>query len=365
MASGALGRTTKHFFNGCREFRMRVACAALSQKAVRIENIRTGEASPGVADFEVCFLQLMSKVSNGARFEITVTGTSILFVPGILTGGKIEHDCGLSRGIGYFAEYLILLAPFMKEPLEARLTGMTNTNEDPSVDMIRHVSIPNLMKFGIPEGFELKILGRGAPPEGVGEVVISCPIVKTLTAINFVNMGSIRRVRGVVYSSRVSPLMANRVVASSRAILNEYVSDVYITSDHRKGPQAGMSPGYAVLLVAETTTEGAISAELAAGPGDVPEDVGKKVSAMLLLEIQRRGSVDLLHQLPMLLMMTCCPEDVSRIRLGPLSQQTIDGLRLIKDMFGTTFKFVPDHATHTVVLSCLGNATQNIARRIY
>jgi RNA 3'-terminal phosphate cyclase-like protein len=55
------------------------------------------------------------------------------YMPGVLVGGKIEHDCKLTRGIGYYLEFIICLAPFMKQPLEIVLRGVTNDPNDVTV----------------------------------------------------------------------------------------------------------------------------------------------------------------------------------------------------------------------------------------
>jgi RNA 3'-terminal phosphate cyclase len=63
-------------------------------------------------------------------------GTSLYYVPGALTGGVIEHDCSIQRGIGYFLEFVLYMAPFMKIALELRLKGVTNDRDDPSVNIL-------------------------------------------------------------------------------------------------------------------------------------------------------------------------------------------------------------------------------------
>ena len=55
----------------------------------------------------------------------------------LLTGGKIEHDCSPSRGIGYYLEPLLALGAFCKNPLNVTLKGVTNNREDPSPDLIK------------------------------------------------------------------------------------------------------------------------------------------------------------------------------------------------------------------------------------
>ena len=54
------------------------------------------------------------------------------------------------------------------------------------------------------------------------------------------------------------------MVDGARSVLNDLLADVYIFTDHMTGPEAGQSPGYGLMLVAETTTGCFISAECSA-----------------------------------------------------------------------------------------------------
>ena len=45
----------------------------------------------------------------------------------------------------------------------------------------------------------LQILKRGAPPEGGGEVIFSCPVRKSLRPIQNTDPGKIKRIRGLAY----------------------------------------------------------------------------------------------------------------------------------------------------------------------
>lgn len=64
---------------------------------------------------------------------ITNTGTSLYFQPGMILGGSINHECSAERSIGYYLEPLLIISPFMKENLNAKLTGVTNDQYDFSV----------------------------------------------------------------------------------------------------------------------------------------------------------------------------------------------------------------------------------------
>ncbi len=91
-------------------------CATLAGKAIRIDEIRVTDMAPGLRDYEVCLLRLLEKISNGCVVEINETGTSMRYRPGLIMGGfHVEHDCGNSRGIGYFVEPLVSVAMFGKK----------------------------------------------------------------------------------------------------------------------------------------------------------------------------------------------------------------------------------------------------------
>lgn len=57
----------------------------------------------------------------------------LFYMPGLLLGGSVEHDCNMQRSVGYYLEALLMLAPFMKTPLKATLRGVTNDHADPTV----------------------------------------------------------------------------------------------------------------------------------------------------------------------------------------------------------------------------------------
>ncbi len=220
-------------------------------------------------------------MSDGCGIAINETGTTLRYNPGILLGGRISHDCGLSKSIGWFIEGIIPLAVFCKEPLHITFSGITNDSNDLSVDTIRHITLPLLRNFGI-EGASLKVNRRGAAPKGGGEVEFYCPVLKTLQPVHAINSGQIRRVRGVVFCARITPTVITRVVDSAKSVLNNIITDVFINSDHYKGKETcGDSAGYSVVLVGESTTGARLSVERTAGQGgthELPEAVGRLVA---------------------------------------------------------------------------------------
>ena len=51
------------------------------------------------------------------------------------------------------------------------------------------------------------------------------------------------------------------MVDGARGVLNALLADVFVFTDHMSGGEAGASPGYGVMLVAETTSGRLLCAE--------------------------------------------------------------------------------------------------------
>lgn len=363
-------------YEGHNFLRQRLALAQHSQRRLKITDIRSKSESPGLKNHEKCLLDLLYTITNGSSTTISDTGTTIWYKPGILIGGTVENvfQCDTERSIGYYLEFLFGLAPFCKKPLDITLKGITNGLTDPSVDYLKATSVPLLIKFGIRDEIELTVKQRGVAPSGGGLVRFFCPNVKKLRPVNMEEQGKVKKVRGLAFSVGCSPQMANRIVQSARSILNTYLPDVYIHTDHNK---KGLSPGFGVTLVAETT-EGRFFAAQACSPpkgsGKTadPEDLGLDAARMLLDEVCRGGCVDAVNQSLAALLMMAQEQNVVKTVVGPLTDHTIEFLRHARDFFGVTFRLKAlanegeeqgnKLGTSKVHLTCVGIGLSNIAK---
>lgn len=87
-------------YKGSNGFKQRLIFSVLSGKPVKIIEIRTRDDDPGLHEFEINLIRLLDKLTNGTNVEISETGTSLYFQPGLLHGGVIEHECSTQRSIG-------------------------------------------------------------------------------------------------------------------------------------------------------------------------------------------------------------------------------------------------------------------------
>ncbi|XP_054287364.1 probable RNA 3'-terminal phosphate cyclase-like protein [Macrosteles quadrilineatus] len=355
-------------FKGSNYLRQRLVLSVLSGKAINISEIRAQSDEPGLQEYEVNLLRLLDKLTNGTTLEINETGTEFDFMPGALIGGTLEHECCKQRGIGYYLEVVLSLAPFCKKALSITLRGVTNNEMDPSVDLFKAAALPILGKFlVISSDLTLVINKRGMEPEGGGEVVLNCPAVRQLRPVQVKDSGKIKRIRGVVFALRVSPSIANRIVEAAKGELLHFLPDVFISVDHRKGKQSGKSPGYGGCIYGESTTGVVLTGETASRPPPspplAPDDMGRQLAWTLLEEVSRGGCVDSSFQSLACLYMSLTQKDVSQFVSGPLSPYTISFLRHLRTFFGVTFKLEPYQeeneenlrtGVNKVLLTCLG-----------
>lgn len=363
-------------YEGSNFFRQRLVLATLSGKPIVIRNIRSNCDEPGLMEHEANFIHLLDSITNGTTVVVNETGTTVKYNPGLLIGGKLEHDCSVKRSTGYYLEALLCLAPFCKKALNITLRGITNDNVDPTVDAIKLSSIPVLKRFIIrDEGLDLKIVSRGMAPEGGGEVIFQCPVVTRLRPVKLVEPGKIKRIRGVAYSVRVSPTMATRMVDRAKGMLLKFLPDVYIYTDHYKGKNSGRSPGFGLTLVAETTAGAFLSAEAVSRPSgssdgsNVPEDIAELAVHNLLEEIYRGGYVDSLNQSMACLFLALGDADVSKLKTGPLSPYTIEFLRHLEDFMQLRMKLETEHSAENlrlgsqkVIMTCVGIGFSNLSK---
>jgi len=411
--------STLRFDDGATQFRQRIVVSLLSHRRLLIRNIRTDDLqNPGLKDYEASFLRLIDQITNGSKMEINSTGTQLKFHPGGLLGGEHHHDCPDSRSIGWFLEGVLPLAPFGKESLEITFSGITDglCEIDPSADYWKRSTGKLFEAFGIgtdeddDDQPDIEILQRAAAPTTTvenggasinanannnytGKVRLVCPIVKpSLAPIDWTDPGRIKRIRGNSISCKiVSSSMAARVAYAAKGVFHRLLPDVWIHTDINtpKRNRCGPNPGMMMVVTSESTTGVTLTAECCMShhnrqqqPGgssqsppdddntdnantrgkELPEELGQRGAYMLLEEIRRGGCIDTASQSLAFLWMALTPEDVSRIRVGTLSQYSIETLRLIKQAFDVEFKVTPDMETKTVLLSCLGTGYRNMAK---
>ncbi len=383
----------------------RLVLSTLTGRTVHISQIRpSSPTNPGLAPHEISFLRLLEAVTNGSHIEISYTGTTLLYRPGLITGsaagsgassGVIRHElsAGCTRGVSYFLIPLCLLAPFSKAPMNVLFTGpgvitSATPTGDMSVDSVRTAILPLYAQFGISNNIELRILRRSNPGPGgkggAGEVqLVFGHQVRLPKTIHLLNPGRVKKIRGVAYCVGVSASNNARMIEAARGVLNPLVGDTYIFSDVSSAPflpstdktnsgaKRKIGLGFGISLVAESSTGSLYSADLASPPsgGEPPEDIGRQCAFQLFETISLGGCVPLAAAPTMLTLMAMGSEDVGRLQLGRDVLGTEEIISLGRDLRtfsanGWGIRDAGGSEDGDVVVSVVGRGIGNVARKI-
>ena len=372
---------------------------------MHISQIRpSSPISPGLAPYEISLLRLLEAVTNGSHIEISYTGTTLLYRPGLITGsapgsgasgGVIRHElpAGCTRGVSYFLIPLCLLAPFSKSAMNVMFTGpgvitSATPSGDMSVDSVRTAILPVYSHFGIANNIELRVLQRSNPGTGgkggFGEIqLVFGHQVRLPKTVHIMNPGRVKTIRGVAYCTGVSASNNARMIEEARGVLNPLTGDTYIFSDVSSAPHllsGGKSNpdqknktgiGFGLSLVAESSTGSLYSADVASPPsgGVTPEDIGRQCAYQLLESVSLGGTVSLTAAPTVLTLMAMGSEDVGRVQLGRhvLGSELLIGVARDLKAFGASDWGVRDASNGLggdLVVSVVGRAVGNVGRKI-
>ena len=386
-------------------FTQRLVLSTLTGRPIHISQIRpSSTTNPGLAPHEVSFLRLLEAVTNGSHIEISYTGTTILYKPGLITGSVpgsgtskevIRHElpAACARGVSYFLTPLCLLAPFSKAQVNVLFTGagvITSATDagDISADSVRTAILPLYSKFGIHNDIELRILRRSNPAAdgkgGGGEVqLVFGHQVRLPNTIHLLNPGRVKRIRGVAYSTGVSGSNNARMIEEARGVLNPLAPDTYIYSDLSSAPHVLVSEkagqgqkrktgiGFGLSLVAESSTGSLYSADVVSPPGGgtIPEDIGRQCAFQLLESISHGGCISLTGASTVLTLMAMGSEDVGRVQIGRdiLGSEAVITLARDLQALGASGWGVRDAgggSEDDAIVSILGKGVGNVGRKI-
>lgn len=356
-----------------RYLRHRLLLSTLANRSIRFQNIRSDSQTPGLAPSEISFIRLLDKLTSGTTIHINDTGTTLFYRPGQLLGGSLSHNCHPSRGASYYLQPILLLAPFCKNPLSLTLHGPTHALSDSSMDAVSSIWIPLLRRLthATPLDAQVKVVRRGFCGKGNeggrnGEVKFSCGVVRgKLKAVDLMNPGVVKRVRGLAVSNRTSMGMVMRMVDATRGGLNRILPDVYVHTDARNDKGGGV--GFGIGLVAETT-EGCLMGGDWMWGGEDAEDVAKKAVGLMLEEVSGGGCVGGAEVWLAVGICAVAEEEICRVRVGRIGEAAVEFMRDVERLLGVRFAVKVEESEEEgigrgIVLSCVGIGVGNLARK--
>lgn len=151
--------------------RTSAALAIITQKPVRIKNIRAKREKKGLRPQHLSALKLLTELSDTKISGLKVGATELEILPGKLRGGKKKVDIGTAGSIALLLQTIVLPFVVSNEELELTIIGGTDVTRAPTMDYVREVLFPIIRQLGVVG--EICIEERGFYPIGGGIVTLN------------------------------------------------------------------------------------------------------------------------------------------------------------------------------------------------
>lgn len=268
--------------------RVSTALSALTGKAFHIENIRARRPKPGMMMQHLNAALAIRNLSNAQVNGLELGSTQMTFIPDQLKGGKLEVDVQTAGSSSLILQALIIPAIFAPEGVEINIRGGTDVRWAPSVDYLRHVTLPILQSMGV--SVKLKVLRRGYYPRGGGLVKAVIKPVGKLKPLNIHEL-EVDVIRGVSHSARLPRHVAIRQAQSAEKTLRSagYEVAIEIESD-----DDAIGPGSGLVLWSEFKDKKIprVGASSLGKPGKKAEIVGREAAAEILSCLSQGAALD-------------------------------------------------------------------------
>ena len=158
-----------------------VALSVLTNKPIKILNIRANRPNPGIKAQHYVALKSIVEITNAEAKGLKIGSSQISFKPNKINGGIYKFDIGTAGSITLVFQACILALTKCTENITIRLTGGTDVRWSPTWDYFQNVYLPLIKKMGIT--VQSKLILRGYYPKGGGEALITMKPTKKINPL--------------------------------------------------------------------------------------------------------------------------------------------------------------------------------------
>jgi len=201
--------------------RTAIGLSAVTEKPVRIYNIRAGRCNPGLQAQHLTGIKACAEMCNAKTLGDEKGCTEIIFRPGKIKAGKYKIDVGTAGAVTLVLQTLILPSIHADGEVELEITGGTDVKWSPSYDYFQHIFCDFLKKIGI-EIF-VEIWQYGFYPKGGGKVFVNIKPCKEFKKLDLIERGEFKRIDvwSIASENLKKANVAERQVKGAKNFLNE------------------------------------------------------------------------------------------------------------------------------------------------
>lgn len=151
--------------------RTALALAALTDRAVRVENVRGDRPEPGLKPQHAAAVEAVAAVCDATVTGIDLGSETVTFEPGGRPGGSASVTVGTAGSVTLVFDTVVPLALAADAPIRLSATGGTDVAWSPPLTTYRRVKLPLLRRLGVPVAVDAT--RRGFYPVGGGRATLT------------------------------------------------------------------------------------------------------------------------------------------------------------------------------------------------
>lgn len=316
--------------------RTALSLSVITQRPVRIFNIRAKRPNPGLATQHFYTLRALREISQAKVEGFFLGSQEIKFFPTQIKSCELNIEIPTAGSIGLVLQSLIPVGCFVPDGIKARIKGGTSAKAAIPIEYYLGVILPILARMRIE--VKLDLLLRGYYPKGAGEVNVRINPNKKLLPLELTQQGKITKIEGISHSHK--DLMEQRVSQRQKEKAEEILKKrfncpIEVTSEYA----STLSLGSGIVLWAKTDTGAILGADALGEKGKPAETVAEEAANKLINEIDSGAAVDSHLADNLILYLSLAG---GKIKVATLSLHTQTNLWVCEQFFGKIFKVEND-----------------------
>jgi len=290
--------------------RTALGLSLLSGKAFSMHSIRKGRADAGLKNQHLAGIRLCKELSDSVVEGDDLASDKVVFYPRRIKPRTLSIDIGTAGSITLLLQTVMPALVFGPGKVRLKLSGGTDVPFSPTVDYMRNVLFPFLLKYA---GIDFQVSRRGFYPAGAGKVEIIlkpkfiydeqmsfesyCSFVgESAKKFSLTQRPKITAIRGISFASKEleSSEVAQRQAISAKKILVSLECPIKIESFYGDTSSIGSTITLWANFGEADGEQSTVLGGNALGERNIrAEIVGKNAAESLLSEIKNGGCVDL------------------------------------------------------------------------
>lgn len=265
------------------------ALSVITQKPIRIFNIRSGRPQPGLRTQHLRGLEATAEMSGGRVEGAKLGATDVFFYPGKEHKEDVTIPIETAGSVGLVLQSLLISSLKMKKKLTLNIQGgATFGKHAPPLQYIQFVLLPLLRRMGYHS--EINIIRHGFYPVGGAVVKVMIQPTDELKPVRLEEQGSIESIDVIsVAAARLKkPRVAERQFREAELMLKKRGYKLNVKSIYSDSA----CPGSGMVLVARTDTGCIIGSDGLGEKGKSAEEVAAEAVNSLNRTIESGASVD-------------------------------------------------------------------------